>query len=147
PLIYDCETDIPEIKYRSISFYYKVSNNNKLYFKLNEEQKIIFSIGIRDMYIAQERNLLNNSEVKILEDIINLLHNNIISINVEGMNLTPNPTSNNKLIKYSDSIEFNDSVLQQYFIKNNVDMYMVFVDPQELSYHNFENIINLDKYF
>lgn len=146
PLIYDCETEEVEIKYRSIPFYLKVIEDINLYINLTDDNKIIFNIGLRDLFIAQERNLLHDAEINILNNIVNLIHDNFIKISVEGMSLTPNPTSENKLVKFTESIEFTDPVLEQYFVKNNLGMLMVFVDPQELSYHNFENIIHLDKY-
>ena len=66
PLIYDEESDVPEIKFRSLSFYRKCIQDNNLYEQLEDNYKIYFMIGLRDLYIASQRNLLNDEENQLL---------------------------------------------------------------------------------
>ncbi len=36
---------------------------------------------------------------------------------------------------------------EKYFIRNELNLLVGFIDPQALSFHNFENIINIDSLF
>lgn len=70
PLIYDDETGTPETNLRSIAFYRDLIKNPESYTKLNDSDKIIVSIGLRDLYIASEINLLSDEEVTIFKKLL-----------------------------------------------------------------------------
>src|SRR5581483_6152767 len=82
PLVYDGSSEEPQIKYRCLEFYNEVVENNKLYEELTHEQKIYFTMGIRDLYIASQRNLLSNNEKKMLKRIVNVVEDNFMTINI-----------------------------------------------------------------
>lgn len=147
PLIYENECDVPEINYRSLDFYNKVLNDPTLYTKLSSYYKTYFAVGIRDLFVASDMNILTDNEKKILKEIINIIDEDIIICTINGLNVTPYPSASNLMSRYIEDVNFGDPVIEQYFVKNNLGLTLVFVNPEELSYHNFENIINLDNLF
>ena len=70
----------------------------------------------------------------------------LISKKINNIDVTPYPTSRNKLVRFIDMPD-SESMIDQCFIRNELNLLIVFVDPRELSYHNIENIINLDSLF
>ena len=70
-----------------------------------------------------------------------------INININGLTLSSHPSAEHIMIKYFDNIEFDDEFIGQYYAINSSNMYIAFVNPTELSYHNLENILNLDLNF
>lgn len=145
PLIYDLETE--HCKYRSLCFYEKVLKNIDLYSNMTSDNKIIFHIGLRDSFMASEMNLLAEEEKQLFKNIINATHgNDLIDIAINGLDIKPYPTSTNIMLKYIDIMELGNKEYEQYFLIKNGFM-IVFVDPSELSYHNFENILDLDHRF
>ena len=138
PLIYDlCNKSL-----RSMEYYEKVINEPNLYKEMKD--KIYFHIGIRDLYMASIKNLLNEKELKLMKDVISLIDDED-DINLNGLNISPYPTKNKFIVQF---VDLNiDSYIKEYFIRNELNLYMVFVDIRDLSYHNFENIIGLDEYF
>lgn len=144
PLIYDGEYEKPHAYYRSIPFYTQVIQNSTLYDQLTEDNKIYFAIGLRDLYIAYMKNFLDKKTIKLLKSVIKITKDDVIGLHINNMKITPYPCNNNLMMQYLD-IEIDD-VHKQYFIKNNLGLYMVFINPIDLSYHNFENIIDLNDY-
>jgi len=145
PLIYDTYTDIKEIKYRSLAFYTDLINACVSYDMIPHEYQIYFEIGIRDLFMASYMGILNVDEIDLLRQVIEIIPDHK-SFHTHGMDISYYPTSTKKLIRYIDGKEFSDPEIEPYFIKNTAFMYMIFVDPSDLSYHNFENIIPLDNY-
>lgn len=147
PLIYDQKGDIAGVTYRSLEFYQEVIDNPQLYQELEEQYKIYFGIGLRDLYIAMQRNLLESSEKKLFKKAINVVNDDILTININGLDVSPYPSASKKLMRFMSEDIISDIKLKQYFTLTQSKYFMVFVDPQDLSYHNFENIIPLDNYF
>ncbi len=148
PLIF--ETKAPsckEISLRSLEFYKEVQQDNSLYQKLSSEEKTQFFIGLRDLFVASCRNLLTEEEKQLLNSVVDLVDPfdndpDIITKKILNLDVTPYPTSNHKVVKFLD-ISTEETLLDECFIRNELNLLIAFVDPRDLSYHNFENIVNL----
>ena len=146
PLIYESESEIPEVSCRSLLFYQEVSKNAALYHNLNEQFKIVFAIGLRDLFVASQRNLLTATEQKLLKQVVNVINDDLLTLNINGLEISPYPSATRKVVKFLERNTIVDEEIKQYFVLTDTNHYLVFVDPAELSYHNFENIIVLDQY-
>ena len=84
--------------FRSLENLKKILDENE-YEKLEYENKILFCISLRDLYIASTKNILDEEEIKLLKKRteINLP---IINININGLMITPFPTNNNIIVKF-----------------------------------------------
>ena len=150
PLIYDNESQIPEQNFRSIPFYKRIINQPDTYQLIPEDLRIYYFIGLRDLYYSYLNDLLTTEEIDLVKR--NIIYADYDSqdylISYDGLLITPFPTSTNILLRYmkidllSNTIDLN--MYKNYFITNSHELSLVFINPQLLSYHNFENIINLD---
>jgi hypothetical protein len=134
---------VPEIHYRSISFY-KSGETCPL------EYLTYFLIGLRDLFLASQSNLLTKEEKKIFKKVVMTLDDDSLSLNLNSFDVSPYPTRTKQVVKFLESriLNLDDyPEYSQYFIKTYQDFCLVFVDPRDLSYHNFENILPLDSYF
>jgi len=152
PLIFEtmCPS-IPQISLRSLEFYKQLHQDPTLYPKLSSEEKSHFLVGIRDLFVASCRNLLSEEEKELVKSMVDLIDPfdddpDIVTKKVVNLDVTPYPTSKNKMVKFID-ISTEETLLDECFIRNELNLLICFVDPQDLSYHNFENIINLDSLF
>jgi len=148
PLIYDSKCEIKEISLRSLEFYREVLNDQEIFKLLPANEKLHFMIGVRDLFVASCRNLLSSEETELLKAMVGLIDSNqedVIKKRIQNLDVTPYPTSQNKLVKF---VEYDwQTFHDEFFIRNELGLLMVFVDPGHLTYHNFENIINLDSLF
>lgn len=143
PLIYDNKSNNEKINFRTIEFFEELSQNHDLYAMIEDKESLM--IGIRDLFVASMRNLLTVYEINLLKNVINLIDNNdVLIVSINGLDYSPYPTANKIIVKYIDNLNVDNDELKQHFIKNETGLYMVFIDPCELSYHNFENIISVD---
>jgi len=148
PLIYDSKCEIKEISLRSLEFYREVKQNYNKFYNLSPNEKLYFMIGLRDLFVASSRDLLNEEENELLSTILDPMDPErveIIEKNVDFLWGTPFPTPKNKIAKFVSSNTETD--VDRFFIRNELGLLLIFVDPGDLSYHNFENIINLDSLF
>ena len=61
------------------------------------------------------------------------------------MQVSFHPTANFKVLKFMEPLgELVDPLFAQ--VMDTPKLFAVFVDPAELSYHNFENIVPLDRW-
>jgi len=139
PLIYD------NGNYRSIVFYEEVIIDNNKFTSLDEENKLQFVIGIRDLYMAYQMGILNDEEIKLLKNIINLIDDDyIFNLNINGLDISPYPLKEKNMVRFIsiNDIQIDDNIKNYFIICDN--LYMLYISPHDLSYHNFENIINLN---
>lgn len=145
PLIFDQENH--EIMHCSMPFYTKTVSNPTLFESLTEEQKIAFCVGVRDLFIADQRNLLSNEESKLITSLVTIIDNfEPLSVTINGVEVNPYPTRSKKLARYVETEFFKDcGETGKYFASlDKLSYNLVFMNPQDLSFHNFENIINLN---
>src|SRR5690606_21592843 len=116
-----------------------------------KEDKIWFLIGLRDLFVASCKGILDQEERDLLLKMVDLVDDQgedpLVSKTINNIEVTPYPTSKNKLVKFIDVPSESETMLDQCFIHNEWNFLIVFVDPRELSYHNIENIIKLDSLF
>lgn len=110
------------------------------YHKLSRNKKNLILIGLRDLYWANNENLLSGEEEKLFKNAVDLIDDEFLKIDINNLTILPHPTKHFKMAKFIQCDL--EPVISQYFI-NNCDYYLVFCDPCELSYHNFENIIDI----
>lgn len=145
PIIYDEDVGV-----RCIPFYKKVLENVNIYNDLNDHEKSLFKTGIRDLYYAYQNELLTIKEQELLKNIINIIpHDDTDLVMFNGLSCYPYPIGEYKILRYL-SIQ---TILGSEF-KEKIDRFlwsyksaMCFVNIDDLSYHNFENIIPLNDYF
>jgi hypothetical protein len=66
---------------------------------------------------------------------------------VQGLLVAPWPTKTHSLLRWIPTAITGDYASEELFVGNKVDHTMAFCDPQDLSYHNIENVIPLDNMF
>jgi hypothetical protein len=125
-------------KFRSIKYYEECTA--EIYDLLGDDEKIYFLIGLRDLFFANETLLLDK-----ITNFVDSIHNGIA---YQGMNISFYPTKSNKLVRILDNSILNDNPDINCFFasKTNGNFIYVFVDPSELSFHNFDNILHLDRF-
>lgn len=147
PVIYDRITGTREMDLRSIPMLKKFIENPVLYVSLDDGDKTIFGTGLRDLFIAAERNMLTDDEISVFKKAINLVDGCTMNIYINGMEISPYPTALHKMVRYFRKEDFGENDYNQYFIEIYDGFMMAFIDPGDLSYHNFENILNFDYCF
>lgn len=134
PIIYESDN------IRSIENFNNIINNNS---QINKDDLLLISIGVRDLYYCYGKKLLNNYQINILKKIIEYIPDDTFEI--QGINFSPYPTKNFQYPKFID-YKF-EEIINPYFlnftVKNKI-FKLCFVNKMQLSYHNFENIIDLN---
>jgi len=149
PLIFDKMNNAnAEQSVRSLEYYQNVINNPELLNELSESLLEYYWRGLADMFMAIEMDLLNEQEIKIVYDVVKLLDDNYMTFYINGLEMSTHPSLINTVVRYipEDKLELDDLVLKSKIIKNELNMYVVFVNFDDLSYHNFENILHMDNY-
>jgi len=152
PLVFDCKSPQREVALRSVQFYKEVQNDHSLYHNLSADDKGYFLIGVRDLFIAACRDMLSQEEKEMLTDIVELIDPNdsiIVYKNINNTEIAPYPTATHKMVRFikEEKPEGENNILEECFVRNELGLLIGFVDPRDLSFHNFENIINLDLLF
>ncbi|KAK3369841.1 hypothetical protein B0H63DRAFT_485633 [Podospora didyma] len=114
------------------------------------EQRRLTGLGLRDLYFAATHNLLREEDKKLLEEVVNSVDEAAGCTQIQGMTVSFYPSANFKMLKFVEGL---DTLLPQpgwtpYFaqVLDTPRLFAVFVDPAELSFHNFENIVPLDEW-
>jgi len=151
PLVFEHKSPQREISVRSLSYYKEAQNNASLYTSLSSHEKSYFLIGLRDLFIAACRNILNQDEKEILLKVVELIDpndKNIVYKTINNLEVAPYPTSSHKMVRFIDEkADGENPILEECFVRNELGFLIGFVDPRDLSFHNFENIVNLDSLF
>jgi len=151
PLIFKHKSLQKEITLRSLPFYRQVENDPSIYQNLSTDEKSYFLIGLRDLFIAGCRNLLSQGEKETLRKMVDLVDpndENIVYKTISNIDIAPYPTASHKMVRFIDEkADGENPILDECFVRNELGLLIGFVDPRELSFHNFENIINLDSLF
>jgi len=160
PLVFNNKSLLKEVSVRSLEFYKEVQNDASLYRDLSFGDKIYFLIGLRDLFIAAARDMLSQDEKQMLVNIVEFIdpnEKNIAFKTINNMDIAPYPTAVHKMVRFIDEKaegtkdrgENNNknNILEEFFVRNELGLLIGFVDPRELSFHNFENIVNLDSLF
>ncbi|KAH7118438.1 hypothetical protein EDB81DRAFT_848140 [Dactylonectria macrodidyma] len=156
PLIFQTSsaTDSDTVRLRSLPFLRHMQTDGASglahYKSLATEQKRIVAVGVRDLYLAAWRGLLNESDRKLLDSLVSTLDETVVCVHARGMEISFHPSADFKVVKLIESLD--DTVGEEwlpYFAQvmdDNTKLFAVFVNPAELSLHNFENVIPLDRW-
>jgi len=151
PLVFEHKSPQKEVSVRSLQFYKEVQNDASLYTSLSAHEKSYFLIGLRDLFIAACRDILNQDEKEILRKMVDLVDPNDSSIiykTINNLEVAPYPTASHKMVRFIDQeADGENPILEECFVRNELGFLIGFVDPRDLSFHNFENIVNLDSLF
>ena len=151
----------------------KEEKENNNYNSLSHDLQKIVHVGLRDLYFASLFGLLSENENEMLIQLTNIVED-FDSFEVEGLSISYYPSKNHKVLKYID-IPFqllDGSGFEELFIQPTKSQHKVervekveneedkdnknedirsiravFIDPRDLSYHNFESIVRLDSWF
>ena len=123
------------------------------YDALSADEKRIVAVGVRDLCLASMADLLSQHERNLLDKLVGFVDelSAVGSVDVEGMTISFHPSANFKSLRFIEDL---DAKLQgcmeltPFFaqVLDSPRLFAVFVDPAELSFHNFENIVPLDRW-
>ncbi|KID77521.1 uncharacterized protein G6M90_00g096470 [Metarhizium brunneum] len=140
--------------WQSIAFFHEVIANaphaSSKYSSLNDEQKLILALGARNLFLATCRSgSARETDKTILERMVDLLDGDKDPAFVGGLSVSFYPSRGYTVLKYIEDLDRkvrNKGVNHFAQVMTTPRLFAVFVNPAELSYHNFENIVPLDKW-
>lgn len=151
PLIFLDKEKSGDLHYRTLDFISQIIVNPKLYESLELEQKIYFGVGVRDLYLAVYMKIQIDA-IYGLKDLLNQFMELEIecqdqTLECNGLKFSYFPFNNMRMLRYIDpNIITLPTEYEPMFACKESGHFMVFIDPRELSYHNFENIIPMDNF-
>lgn len=156
PLIFETSTDEDDemVRLRSIPYFEQLLADGKdgisKYRSLSSDQKRIVAVGVRDLFLGAWHGLLDERDKSILDSMVEILDETVGCDQVGGMNISFHPSANFKMVKLIEGLDDvgvgheSESFFAQ--MMDTPKLFAVFVNPVELSFHNFENIIPLDRW-
>jgi hypothetical protein len=157
PLIFEksSRTDNKMVQLRSLSFFNELLTESedkvaRKYLSLSIDEKRVVALGVRDLFLAEWIGILNNDEKHILCGMTEILDDSVRNIQVMGMGISFHPSTNFKAVRLIEALD--DIIGEDYAslfaqVLDFPKLFAVFVNPTELSFHNFENIVPLDRWF
>jgi len=151
PLIFDGYSNHNQYL-SSFKFYMKITDDISIYNNLSDEERLVSKVGLRDLYEAYIKGYLTSEEELIVKNVIKVIPDDS-QVNFTGLYLSFYPTQCKVVMKNIKMFkESFDPTLESLFLKglndNDDDQidYIAFVDITDISYHNFENMLDLDRY-
>lgn len=156
PLLFDDEARASETaKIRSLPSLGRLSDGDGLdtYRTWSVEKKRIVALGVRDLYLAAVSGLLDPAEQDLLRRVVDIVDDSpdVGCAEVDGMTVRFYPSASFKTVKFIEDLntKVRDRPDVVPFFAQVLDtprLFAVFVDPIELSFHNFENIVPMDRW-
>jgi len=155
PLIFDVDSGPESVALRSLPFLRRLVSNSDgaldEYRGWSMDKKRIVALGVRDLYLANTSGLLNEDENGLLAKFVDIIEEPLAgeSVVVEGMEVSFYPSASFKTVKFIEDLDSKlDPKWGPYFAQMSEipRLFTVFVNPAELSFHNFENIVPLDRW-
>ncbi|KAM0429250.1 hypothetical protein ACHAPT_006464 [Fusarium lateritium] len=155
PLIFTVpKPDAPDlVRFRTLSYFSELVGDPdgiSPYQSLSLNQRRIVAVGIRDLYIAEAAGLLSQPEKDILQGMVNIIDQDPEELQLGGLRLSFHPSMEFSIIKFIENLnkKIGEETSRLYAqAMATPKLFVVFVNPADLSYHNFENIIHLDPWF
>jgi len=125
------------------------SETQNEYNRLDPGEKRLVGLAIRDLFLASTRGLLEYGEdEELLRKVVEAVDDTVGCVSLRGMTVSFYPSASFKMAKFVEGLESFLEEKEKYFaqVMDTPKLYMVFVDPRELSYHNFENIVPIDSW-
>jgi hypothetical protein len=107
------------------------------------------AVGVRDLFLASWQGNLSDEENVLLNDMTQMMSQPVADFSIQGMEISFHPCANFRMLRFITNLDaFIEQKWEPYFVQvmNEPRLFAVFVDPTELSYHNFENIVPLDEW-
>lgn len=147
PLVFD-DSEHPIARLRSLGFFREMAADPAKYESLDEDRKLTVSIGVRDLFFADSRGLLDDDERELFRRVVDVVDVGPLG-RLNGMGFGFCPTRSAKCVRFMPELQgIEHPELADLFARvdsGGSKFYAVFVDAEELSYHNFENILPLDR--
>lgn len=106
-------------------------------------------IGVRDLWLSSHCKIMKDeNERKLLHELVDKLSSeNFPSAEVQSCTFSFVPTKTHKILRFMENLEVDYEFLEYIasISVNNTRLYCVWVDARDLSFHNFENILPLDR--
>lgn len=155
PLVFEnVDAGAPDIvRFRSLSFFRELlasADRDKDFEALSEAHKEILAIGIRDLSIADCSGLLKQEEQDVLRGMIQVVKATSETLDISGMNISFHPSTTYMMPRFVEDLDKKMSspkAARYAQVMNAPRLFAVFVNPADLSYHNFENIVPMDSWF
>lgn len=155
PLVFeDVDASAPDVvRFRSLPFFRELlasASSDEDFEALSETQKEILAIGIRDLSIADCSGLLMHEEQDILRGMIQIVKTISETLDIQGMDVSFHPSTTHTMPRFIEDLDkkTEPSKTRRYAqVMNTPRLFAVFVNPADLSYHNFENIVPMDSWF
>lgn len=115
----------------------------------DDDQKRLVGLAVRDLFLASMRGLLDEDEKQVLKKLVGVVDDTVGCTAFGGMTISFYPSASFKMVKFVDGLDSSSKQgILPYFaqVLETPKLHAVFVDPCELSYHNFENIVPLDSW-
>lgn len=154
PVLFD-SADRPHTHFRSIPFFQQAVGDPSLLRSLDEEQRAYLMVGVRDLWLADSQRALSPTEHLLLLDLLALIGDDdcFPTADLRSMSFSLCPTRNRRVLRFIEhlaEIPGMDADLVECAAQMAVDTegrcaYAVWVDARDLSYHNFECILPLDR--
>lgn len=156
PLLFDNEALASETaKIRSLAFLRRLSDGDGLYTyrTWSVAKKRILALGVRDLYLAAMSGSLDPAEQELLNKVVDIVDDSpdVGCVEVDGMTISFYPSAAFKTVKFVEDLDKKVRDRQDVIpffaqVLGTPKLFAVFVDPIELSFHNFENIVPLDRW-
>ncbi|KAK0754478.1 hypothetical protein B0T18DRAFT_37658 [Schizothecium vesticola] len=156
PLLFDDEASTSETaKIRSLPFLRRLSDGDglEMYRTWGVAKKRIVSLAVRDLYLAAMAGSLDPAEQELLKRVVDIVDDSLEvgCVEVDGMTLSFYPSAAFKTVKFVEDLDTkarDRPEIVPFFaqVLDTPKLFAVFVDPIELSFHNFENIVPLDRW-
>lgn len=149
PIVYNNADKNVAIYYRSMSFYKDWVESLKTTSRcpvVPLQYLDIFLVGVRDSFILSELGKLTVDQKDLIISVIRSLEIEEGSLSSNFITISPYPTKTHSMLRYMNlsetGLELGD--FDMYYAHHSKDFRYIFVDPTELSYHNFECVLNFD---
>lgn len=152
PLLLD-RSPHPLARLRSLEFFCELLRDPTVLSQLDEEQRCFLCVGIRDLWLADSHHLLNEDEHRLLVPLLDLLSEDLFPTGeLQHIPFSFCPTKSRRVLRFVERLDeiVDGGQVLDCAAQLRVDtapcvLYAVWVDARDLSYHNFECILPLDR--
>jgi hypothetical protein len=106
------------------------------------------SEALRDRFFALAQQP-DEQAAQAFRDEVNRLGDVVPEVRVDGLRVSAHPTARHKVVRFFDASLVDAAVREQFArpLPHLPHLAAAFVDPEELSFRTFENIVSLDGFF
>lgn len=137
---------------RSIQYLQNLTSEHVQRMLLANEEEQVLQIGasLRDLtYLHSQGVVATDDQEQIIQTASEALGFCLLgSCEAKGvLVVTPWPTESHRVLRWIPATNFGDALSEELFLQNKEHLTMAFCSPDDLSYHNIENIIPMDSMF